>query len=158
MKTAYLLGVTMGQEIAGGKPLLGMPAWIKTKKEEAAWDRAKQIVSKQKKKDPNDFADKDWGLVTHIAKKMLKAKVADRTDLLSALANVEQLLEKRKSPKAKLSASSQVVIDKVEMIHAVTGHFLSEARRKNSVDVLPQTSASLDEVLGTLLKILPEAK
>jgi|WetSurSiteA1Bulk_404760.scaffolds.fasta_scaffold227086_1 hypothetical protein len=51
-----------------------MPSWVQN---DDIWKRARQVVSTTRKKKKADFTDTDWGLVTHIYKRMggtVKAK------------------------------------------------------------------------------------
>jgi hypothetical protein len=51
-----------------------MPSWVQ---DDDIWKRARQVVSKTHEKKKSDFTDQDWGLVTHIYKRMggkVKAK------------------------------------------------------------------------------------
>jgi hypothetical protein len=50
-----------------------MPAWVDTAEEEKAWKTAKEKVREQRDKTEDEFSDRDWGLVTHIAQQILKS-------------------------------------------------------------------------------------
>jgi len=69
-----------------------MPGWINTPEEEAAWKKAKGVVSKQRKKKESEFKDQDWGLVTKIAKNILEAS---SETLIYHLSDVQYKLEAR---------------------------------------------------------------
>lgn len=60
-----------------------MPAFVRTKSDEARWKRAKDAVSSSRSKDESSFQDQDWALVNSIYHKMHKS------DLLNQL--MEQL-------------------------------------------------------------------
>jgi hypothetical protein len=42
-----------------------MPSWVA---DDDLWKKAKEIVVKQRERNPDSFTDRDWGLVTHIYK------------------------------------------------------------------------------------------
>jgi hypothetical protein len=42
-----------------------MPSWVV---DDDIWKKSKDTVAKQRKKDPDSFTGRDWGLVTHIYK------------------------------------------------------------------------------------------
>lgn len=49
-----------------------MPGFVRSKKDEARWKRAKKATSKSRSKDESSFSDRDWALTTHIYNKMKK--------------------------------------------------------------------------------------
>lgn len=51
-----------------------MPGFVRSKKDEQKWKRAKDAVSSSKKKSVDAFTDKDWALVNKIYHTMKKAK------------------------------------------------------------------------------------
>jgi hypothetical protein len=50
-----------------------MPAFVRSKQDEARWSKAKSAASKSKKKDEGSFTDQDWALVNHIYHQMGKS-------------------------------------------------------------------------------------
>lgn len=76
-----------------------MPSFIKDKKDENKWKKAKQAASESKKKDQASFVDQDWALVNHIYQKMQKSNKFN----MSRLDTVSFLLEALKKAKQKMS-------------------------------------------------------
>lgn len=146
-----------------------MPAWIDTAEEEAAWQSAKGIVAKQRKKKESDFTDRDWGLVTHIAKNMLKssARVSIDADTHFALANVERILDTRKKKDRRsrdntLSASDQGLVSALSQVAALGGQTIA-ALRDNQGSRLTTAEADgltdeLQDVAARLRDILLKVK
>lgn len=70
-----------------------MPSFVRSKKDEAAWARAKKAVSQSKKKDESEFTDQDWALVNHIYHKMNKSLDNDLIDkIIDALSKARRRL------------------------------------------------------------------
>ena len=62
-----------------------MPAFIKDKKDEKRWSKAKSAVSQSHNKGEEAFTDQDWALANHIYHKMQKA------DLENSLLEITEL-------------------------------------------------------------------
>lgn len=132
-----------------------MPAWIKNEEDEAAWQSAKKIVSEQRKKKEADFSDRDWGLVTHIAKNMLKGRVsASYIDpgTIYALSNVERILDnrrkkERKTRDTKLSASDQGLISVLSQVAALGGQTIATLRDQQGSRLSASEAADLTDEL-----------
>jgi hypothetical protein len=62
-----------------------MPAWIKTDKEEEAWQKAKEKYKENKNVSNNEdeWEDKDWATITKVAKNILKKEEMKLSNLLS---------------------------------------------------------------------------
>lgn len=149
-----------------------MPAWIKTARDEKAWQKAKGIVSKQRDKSEDEFTDRDWGLVTHIAKNLLsKGKtsasypVDDGT--LFALARVERILdtrrkENRRDKDSLLSASDQGLVSALSQVAALSGQTISAMRYVQASNLsAPENEAltlELQAVATRLRDILSKVK
>jgi hypothetical protein len=50
-----------------------MPGFVRSKKDEANWQKAKEAASKSKNKEEGSFTDQDWALVNHIYQQMKKS-------------------------------------------------------------------------------------
>ena len=82
-----------------------MPGFIRTKKDEALWEKAKRAAAKSKGKDEGSFTDQDWALVNHIYHKMKKSE--DFAKSLDDPKIVEELVELLKaSRRPRLSDES----------------------------------------------------
>ncbi|MEM4726239.1 MAG: hypothetical protein QXG63_04800 [Nitrososphaerales archaeon] len=72
-----------------------MPSFIRTKKDEALWQKAKQAAAKSKNKDEESFSDQDWALVNHIYHQMKKGEEFSKsTDSLRSIEKATEELEK----------------------------------------------------------------
>lgn len=65
-----------------------MPGFIRNKKDEARWSKAKKAAEKSKNKDEKSFSDTDWALVNHIYHQMSKSQD------LNSLEQLKSFLEK----------------------------------------------------------------
>ena len=74
-----------------------MPGFVRTKRDEAKWQKAKSSASKSKGKDEESFTDQDWALVNHIYHKMKKGE-----DIAGNLTLIESLAHALKKAKQKL--------------------------------------------------------
>lgn len=78
-----------------------MPGFVRTKKDEAKWSKAKAAASKSKSKSEESFTDQDWALVNHIYQKMEKnvefAKNIDDPKYLEEMINVLEKARKKLS-------------------------------------------------------------
>jgi DNA-directed RNA polymerase specialized sigma subunit len=78
-----------------------MPGFVKDKKDEAIWQKAKKAASKSKNKSEDSFSDQDWALVNHIYHKMKKsvesAKELDDPKFLEDAINVLEKARRRLS-------------------------------------------------------------
>jgi hypothetical protein len=132
-----------------------MPAWIKNEEDEAAWQSAKKIVSEQRKKKEADFGDRDWGLVTHIAKNMLKGRVSSSyidTGTIYALSNVERILDNRRKKErrnrdTKLSASDQSLVSALSQVAALGGQTVAALRDQQGSRLSASEAAELTDEL-----------
>jgi hypothetical protein len=141
-----------------------MPAWIDTPAEEAAWQKAKGIVARQRKKKEEDFADKDWGLVTHIAKNLLRAVAVSGSTrdegTVYALANVERLLDTRRKRERRqrdtaLSASDQSLVTALSQVAALGGQTISALRdaRESNLSASDNNTLTLElQAVATRLR------
>ena len=134
-----------------------MPAWINSPSKEKAWKKAKKIVSQQRKKPESGFSDRDWGLVTRIAQGILNAGVVmshHDEGLIIALANVEQVLEKRKQRKsidASMPPETQDMVLALSSLTSVGSEAISALRYvRGAVEPDPTLAA---EVMATTRKI-----
>jgi len=141
-----------------------MPAWVDTKEEEKAWKKAKSIVSDQRSKKEHDFTSKDWGLVTHIAKNILRSSVlSSSTDngLIFKLAKVDRMLRVRASKSdadSKLPADSKEIIDPLKKVMSLGGQSIAALRKADgsglSEDEVEELSEALSDVAGMLKNLL----
>lgn len=78
-----------------------MPSFVKDKKDEATWQKAKEAASKSKNKDESSFSDQDWALVNHIYHNMKKsvelAKNIDDPKFIEDIINVLKKARRRLS-------------------------------------------------------------
>lgn len=131
-----------------------MPAWVDTKEEEKAWEKAKGIVSDQRGKSEHEFQSKDWGLVTHIAKNILKSSVlsaATNKGLIYRLAKVDRMLKIRaaKSDKdASLPDDSKVIVEALKGLMSVGGQAIAALRKADSSGLSDEEADSLAEDIG----------
>jgi DNA-directed RNA polymerase specialized sigma subunit len=73
-----------------------MPGFVRSKKDEARWQKAKQSASKSKGKEESSFTDTDWALVNHIYHKMTKSIHDALSNKGSVDAYIDQLLKIRR--------------------------------------------------------------
>jgi hypothetical protein len=116
-----------------------MPAWVDTPTEEKAWQKAKSIVEKQRNKSEDDFTDRDWGLVTHIAQNILKSSVrsdivpwasrAEETGIL--LARVNTMLHNRKRS-ASVSPEAQEILAALAEVASASSEAIHQLRTRNA--------------------------
>lgn len=111
-----------------------MPGWVDTPEEKAALKKAKAIVRDQRGKAENKFSDRDWGLVTHIAKNILQSKVlsaSSDTGLIYKLAKVERALEVRAAKKSgddKLPDDAKVLVEALKKVMSQGGQAIAKLR------------------------------
>ena len=73
-----------------------MPGFVRSKKDEKKWGRAKRAVSSSRSKDENSFSDRDWSLVNHIYQGMNKSSDAGKVStLIKALSEFKELMKQR---------------------------------------------------------------
>jgi hypothetical protein len=73
-----------------------MPGFVRSKKDEKKWSKAKRTVSSSRSKDENSFSDRDWSLVNHIYQGMNKSSDADKVSILiKALSEFKELMKQR---------------------------------------------------------------
>jgi len=138
-----------------------MPAWVDTPEDERAWHKAKKIVEGQRKKSESDFSDRDWGLVTHIAKNILSSALATADDVLVyRLAKVEHALSARRERQEqdhRISAAGWSVMSSLRRVADMSGRSLARFRRsppkRLDASVVEEISA-LAERMVTLLNDL----
>ena len=141
-----------------------MPSWVDTKEEEKAWEKAKGIVADQRGKSEHEFESKVWGLVTHIAKNILRSSVlsaATNKGLIYRLAKVDRMLKIRasKSEKdARLPDESRLVVEALKGLMSVGGQTIA-ALRKTSDSVLMESEAEslaedINDVTNQIRKLL----
>ncbi len=129
-----------------------MPAWVNSPAKEAAWQKAKEIVRKQRGKAEASFEDRDWGLVTHIAKNMLQSSVPHNEETQVLLAKVEVLLERRRI-RAKRDKDSQLPEDVKALVEALSGvmaqggQTIAALRSSKKTGISEEESAKLAEEL-----------
>lgn len=80
-----------------------MPAFIKNKKDENKWQKAKKAVSESKKKDQDSFSDRNWALVNHIYQTINKSKNTETEEL----SKIDLLIRALKKAKQKLSSEDE---------------------------------------------------
>ena len=139
-----------------------MPAWVDTPEEKAAWKKAKGIVREQRNKSEDDFTDRDWGLVTHIAQNILKSKVlsGSNSGLIFKLAKVERdllLRAKKKDRDEQLPEESQAVLSALKKVMSVGGQSIAKLRKLSDdreLEVDAQALASELEAVADKLKEL----
>lgn len=119
-----------------------MPGWVDTPSEEKAWSHAKSIVRRQRKKKEEDFSDRDWGLVTHIAQNILKSSFISPgrpvdEQMVFALARVEHILEARKKKSKKgqdddLPEDSKAIVEALKKVMGSGGQSIALLRNAKS--------------------------
>lgn len=75
-----------------------MPGFVRTKKDEARWSKAKKAVKRSRDKGEGEFSDRDWALVNHIYHSMQKANKLESI-LKKAKKNIKALLSKADGPR-----------------------------------------------------------
>ena len=73
-----------------------MPGFVRTKKDEATWKKAKEKAAESKGKEESSFSDTDWALVNHIYHKMTKSVHEKLKDKSSVEFYIEELLKIRR--------------------------------------------------------------
>lgn len=150
-----------------------MPAgWVDTPTEEKAWKKAKGIVRRQRKKAEDAFSDQDWGLVTHIAKNILKSSFVrpsqpiDET-MVFALAKVEHILEARRKKAKKsqdddLPEDNRLLVEALKKVMGTGGQSIALLRKAKSSGMKLEAAEALANeittVAGKLSKLLESLK
>ena len=149
-----------------------MPGWVDTPTEEKAWKKAKGIVRSQRKKTEDDFSDRDWGLVTHIAQSILKSsftfpgRPVDE-HMVFALARVEHILEARKKKAKKsqdddLPEDSKVIVEALKKVMGTGGQSIALLRQADSSGMKMEEAQllanELTAVAGKLKTLLDSMK
>ena len=143
-----------------------MPSWVTTTEEEKAWDKAKEIVSGQRNKSEANFSKRDWGLVSHIAKRIVKSSVlrGSNDGLFYRLAKVDHLLSiraKKSSDDDNLPEDGRVLVEALKKVMAVGGQSIAALRKAESSGLdqkaaqafageLTSIAARLEELLDNL--------
>lgn len=148
-----------------------MPAgWVDTPEEEKAWKTAKGIVSEQRSKTESAFSDKDWGLVTHIAKNILKSSISTRIsgDTLFHLAKVETLIGARtkvfakKKADDKLPEDAKVVVNALKKVMGQGGQAIAALRNAGTTKMeeadAKALASELESIAGKLKDMLANVK
>lgn len=142
-----------------------MPTWVDTPAEEAAWQKAKGIVARQRKKKEADFSDRDWGLVTHIAKNLLKSSAVSGNykdeGMVYALSNVERILDTRRKRERRdrdhtLSANDQNLVSALSQVAALGGQAIAVVRDTQQSKLSAQESAELTDELQVVASRLKD--
>ncbi len=129
-----------------------MPAWVKTKEEEKAWKKAIRVVEEQRGKNQASFDDSDYGLVTHISKKILKSTVmkdADNT-LIYYYSKVDSLISARRKKNDEDSALEDEAADIMTALKRVMGsggQAIAALRKVKDAGMDSQSAAELAEDL-----------
>lgn len=137
-----------------------MPGWVKTAEEEKAFKKAKGIVSEQRDKPESKFTDRDWGLVTHIAKNILKSSaLSASTDrgLIYRLAKVDSILKAR-AVKAKgdedLPEDIKPLVESLKKVMSFGGQTIAKLRKAESSGMETEAAQALaDELMATATKL-----
>lgn len=149
-----------------------MPGWVDTPTEEKAWKKAKGIVRSQRKKTEDDFSDRDWGLVTHIAQSILKSSFMSPgrpvdEHMVFALARVEHILEARKKKAKKgqddeLPEDSKAIVEALKKVMGTGGQSIALLRQADSSGMKMEEAMSLANeltaVAAKLQKLLTSLK
>jgi len=75
-----------------------MPGFVRSKKDEVKWNKAKKSVSESKSKKEESFSDRDWALVNHIYHNMSKSnsiELSEIDNIVNHLYNTKKLLKAR---------------------------------------------------------------
>ena len=138
-----------------------MPAWVDTPEKEEAWADAKGIVAKQRKKGESSFDDKDWGLVTTIAKNKLKSS-AQRYQTAALLAHVEHLLDQRRRRERwhdhELPAEARNLIAALSTLMAVCGQTITDLRAGKPASLPPDEAHVLTAAVQTTAAALSKVR
>lgn len=144
--------------------------WVDTPKEEKAWKKAKSVVSEQRNKKESDFTDRDWGLVTHIAKNILKSSVSASvpSDALFHLAKVENLLGTRtkvmakKKADDKLPSDAKAVVNALKKVMSQGGQSIAALRKAKTTKMddedAQELASELEAVADKLKELLANVK
>ena len=138
-----------------------MPGWVDTEEEEAAWGKAIAIVEKQRNKDKADFVNKDYGLVTHIAKNILSSS----ENLQKSLSRVQQILSARKSKQEadeSLPDDASAVLCALKKVMSFGGQSIAAIRKAEEVGLEELTAKKLakdlEDIATRLEELLQETK
>lgn len=117
-----------------------MPAWVDTKEEEQAWQKAVKIVEKQRDKSKSEFTDSDYGLVTHIAKNILKSHVMKSADdtVLYYISKVSNLMSARNAKKAaddSLEGPTGDIMAALKRVMGSGGQVIAALRKAKGTDM-----------------------
>lgn len=138
-----------------------MPQWIDSPEEEKAWRRAKKIVSKQRGKPEDSFTNRDWGLVTHVAKSILRASFTVPDDIAFTLATVDQMVDRRDKHRRRVHddmlPQREVVLALKELAHA-TGEAISSYRNGHGRDADAATLKDIKAVTAAVLKLTKDER
>jgi uncharacterized protein YjbJ (UPF0337 family) len=145
-----------------------MPAWVNTKEEKRAWKKAKGIVSEQRGKSEDDFEDRDWGLVTHIAKNILSSSVlsaSTNNGLIYRLAKVDHILKvraKKADVDAHLPDDSKVLVEALKQLMSMGGQTIAALRKAESsgmeMNDAEDLAAEIEDVAGKIKDLLEEVR
>jgi len=116
-----------------------MPSWIETPAEEKAWSKAKAVVSRQRKKNETSFTNRDWGLVTHVAKSILRSasisgSALPNEEVLYALAKVSSIIDQRHKKGRKAvdeTLPAREMVSGLSRLADVTSKVIAAYRDKN---------------------------
>ena len=138
-----------------------MPAWVDTPEEEKAFQKAKKIVREQRGKGEDEFTDRDWGLVTHIAQNILKANVLKASDdgIIYRLAKVERALTvraKKKAGDAKLPEDSKTLVEGLKKVMSFGGQAIAKLRKAESSGMDDESVQALGSELMSMADKLKE--
>jgi hypothetical protein len=141
-----------------------MPGWVDTPEEEKAWKKAKSVVAKQRSKKESDFTDRDWGLVTHIAKNVLKSSlsVSVPDETLFHLAKVERILGTRNKVVAKKEADDKLPEDAKAVVNALKkvmgqgGQAIAALRKAETTKMESEAAQALASELESVAAKLKE--
>lgn len=78
-----------------------MPGFVRTKKDEALWQKAKQAAARSKNKSQEAFSDKDWALVNHIYHQMKKDEAFSKS--IDNLKSLEEIIDALKKARRRFS-------------------------------------------------------
>jgi len=145
-----------------------MPAWVNTTEEEKAWKKAKKTVSAQRGKKEADFDDGDLGLVTNIAKNILRSSLQKQSGVIYALAKVEHLLDKRALVQAKQKSDDKLpddaksVVNALKKVMGIGGQTIAALRKAKTTkmedDEAQALADELETIAGKLKKLLEGVK
>lgn len=130
-----------------------MPNWVDTPEEEKAWKKAKKIVQEQRDKKESEFSSRDWGLVSHIAKNILKSSVlAAATDngLIYRLAKVDHILRARTVRAKKddnLPEDAKSVVEALKKVMSFGGQSIAKLRDLKSTGMDDEEAEAFAEEL-----------